>query len=259
MNNVTTELPARPRPPRTPRRFRRTLLSMRWWHNWLSVFLGVLLVLWVVSGLIMLLPVSDIAKAGTGTGKPIAWTDVSVSPAQAAASAAVAGGGSVRGLEMKRIRDKIAYMVRLKPTGTVLVDGATGEILTITDSLAAAIAADAVPGGLSALVRVQRVDQPGDFHGHGPLPAWRVTFKDAARTEAWVHIPTGDVRRSTQGDRTKNTWGHNAHVFAPMNDGPGGNRARLGTLWMTSILSLIAMAAGYWLSLPARWRSKVRI
>ena len=241
------------------RRFRRTLLSMRWWHNWIGVFIGVVLTLWVVSGLIMILPVSDIARSGAGTGAPITWTDVTVSPAQAAQAALATGAPSVRSLELKRIRDGVAYLVRVEPNGSVLVDGRTGAVITITDSLAAAIAADAVPGGIKAVRHVERVDTPGNYSGHGPLPAYRVTFTDAAETEAWVQVFTGDVRRSTANDRFKTVWGHNTHVFSPMNDGPGGNRSRLGALWITSIISLIAMVAGYWLALPARWRSKVRI
>lgn len=233
---------------------------MRWWHNWIGVFIGIVLTLWVVSGLIMLLPVSEIAKAGPGTGKPIQWLGVKVSPSQAATIAMTANAGTtLRNLDVKRIRDGIAYHVRLGPKGSALVDGNSGDIITITDSLASAIAADAVPGGVKLVGHVGRVDTPGNFEGHGPLPAYHVTFTDAAKTEAWVHIASGDVRRSTARDRSKNTWGHNAHVFTPLSDGPGGNRSRLGALWITSIISLIAMVAGYWLALPARWRSKVRI
>lgn len=243
---------------RRPRRFRRTLLSMRWWHNWVGVFIGVVLVLWVISGLIMLLPVSDTARSGVGTSKPIQWLDVAISPAAAATAAVKASGSSVRGLELKRIRDDIAYLVRIEPRGGVLVDARTGSIITITDTLAAAIAADGVRGGTASIGRIDRVDTPGNFSGHGPLPAWHVIFTDDARTEAWVHIASGDVRRSTLSDRRKSAWGHGAHVFSGLNSAPGGNTSRLGALWITSIISMFAMIAGYWLALPARWRAKVR-
>ncbi len=245
-----------PRPSRRPRPFRRTLLSMRWWHNWIGIIIGVVLVLWVVSGLIMVLPVSDIAKLGTRV--PAQWLDVTVSPAQAATVAIAGSGATIRGLEFKRLRGRIAYFVRLEPTGSMLVDGRTGTIITITDTLAAAIAADGMSGGTASIGRIERVDTPGDHDAHGPLPAWHVTFTDDARTEAWVHIASGELRRSTASDRTKTKWGHDAHVFKVMNDGPGGNRSRVGALWLTSIISLIAMVAGYWLALPARWRAKVR-
>ncbi len=237
------------------RRVRRTLLSARWWHNWLGVFLGLVVTLWIASGLVMLSPVSKAARGAPGTGRPIDWPSVAISPAQAAHAATGAGSARVRGLELKRFRDGMAYVVRLDPRGSVIVDATTGSTVTIGDSLAAAMASDGL--SLPAPAQVERITQHSSGY-RGPLPAWYVTFGDPAGSEAYVAIATGEVRRSEKMDRLKTTWGHSAHLFTPLDRGSDELRTSRRALWITSILTLIAIAAGYWLALPVTWRRRMQ-
>ena len=241
--------------PAPKRKFRSTFLSARWWHNWIGVFLGVVLTLWIASGLVMLSAPSKAARAAPGTGLPIDWSLVAISPAQAVRVAAAAGNARVRGLELKRFRDGMAYVVRLDPQGSVIVDGATGSIVTVGDSLAAAMASDGMT--LPRPARVEKIDQQASGY-RGPLPAWHVVFGDAAGTEAYVAIATGEVRRSEKMDRLKATWGHSAHVFTPLDRGSDDARTSRSALWTTSMLALITIAAGYWLALPIAWRRRMQ-
>jgi hypothetical protein len=218
----------------------------------------VLLVLWVVSGLIMLMPVSDVARGSGTVAAPVDWSSVVISPAQAASIAEAAGSGTARVVELKKIRTVVTYAVALVPKGHIFVDATTGKVFAITDTLAAVIAADGVQGGTAAIARIERVNAGGDRFYRGPFPAFHATFNDAARTDAWVSIASGDARRTQASDRLKSDWGHSAHVFTPLARVRGGNRSRLGTLWITSLIALVAMAAGYWLALPARWRARFR-
>lgn len=237
-----------------PQWLRGTLLSARWLHNWIGVFIGVILVLWVVSGLVMMLPLTETAMAGQGSGRPIDWSSVVISPAQAARTAlAASDSGQVSSLTLQRLRDGQAYVVRVARHRPVLVDAATGQIVTITDTLAAAIAADPLPG--VPIERVERIEQWGNGYT-GPLPTWHVVFKSKTGTEAWVAINSGEVRRSERWDRLQAAWGHGAHVFTPLRYGPVGEEGRKGALWLTSIISLVSMSFGYWLALPARWRRR---
>ena len=234
-------------------RFRRTLLSARWWHNWIGVFLGVVMTLWIASGLVMLSPASKAARGAPGTGRPIDWSSVAISPAQAAHAATGAGSARVRGLELKRLRDGMAYIVRLDPPGTVIVDATTGSTVMIGDSLAAAMAGEGL--SLPRPTQVERLEQQTRGY-RGPLPAWHVVFGDAAGTEAYVAIATGEVRRTERMDRLKATWGHSAHVFTPLDRGSDEPRTSRRALWTTSILTLVTIAAGYWLALPRTWRRR---
>ena len=229
------------------RRFRRTLLSARWWHNWIGVFLGAVMTLWIASGLVMLSPASKAARGAPGTGRPIDWSSVAISPAQAAQAATGAGSGQVRGLELKRLRDGMAYIVRLKPRGSVIVDATTGSIVTIGDSLAVAIASDGL--SLPRPTRVERIEQRANGY-RGPLPVWHVAFGDAAGTEAYVSIATGEVRRSERMDRLKTTWGHSAHVFTPLDRGSDEPRTSQRALWATSVDQRVAQALGHRLGAP---------
>jgi len=249
-----TEVPVTPtrRPPSSP--YRRTLLSSRWWHNWIGVFIGVILTLWVVSGVIMLLPVSDVSRAGPGTGKPIDWSVATISPAQAVAAAFAADTVlQVDGVSIIRLRDRPVYQVRLHGRPPTLIDAGTGRLITIDKALAVAIAGDPIAG--LPVERVELVERRGGGYT-GAVPAWHVVYGDDAGTEAWVPVATGDVRRSERADRTRAFWGHDVHVFAPLKEIRGGDRSRKGMLWLTSIISMVVILTGYWLSLPRRWRSR---
>ena len=183
-----------------------SLLSARWWHKWINVFMGAVLAVWVVSGVVMLVPGSETSRSGQGSGRPIDWSDA-----------------------------------------------ATGRIVTIDATLAAAIAGDAVPN--APVAHVERVERPaGGFPG--PFPAFHVVFRDDAGTEAWVAVPTGEVRRSERRDRVKSYLGNKAHLFAPLRELPGGDTTRKGVLTLASAVAMISIVTGYWLALPGRWRRR---
>ncbi|MDB4915744.1 MAG: peptidase [Gemmatimonadetes bacterium] len=252
---MTNSNPAVVRAIRSRRKFRRTLLSARWWHKWIGVGIGLVLILWIVTGLIMLVPMSNTSRLGSGTGGAVDWSLVVVSPAQAGQAAVVAGHGHVRSIELKRFRDGMAYVVRLAPRGSVIVDAGTSSVVMIDASLAAAMASDGL--GAAKVERIDRVESQGNEY-RGSVPAWHVVLGDQARTEAYVAIANGEIRRSDRMDRLKATWGHSAHVFTPLDRNAGDTRASHGALWATSILALFSIVAGYWLALPRTWRRSMQ-
>jgi hypothetical protein len=233
--------------------FRRTILSARWWHTWIGVFIGIVLTLWVVSGLVMLIPRSDVSKASQGTGRPIDWSAVAISPAEAIRAAALPADAVINNFELLRYRDGMAYCVRPRRLPPVLVDAATGLVITVSESLAVVLATEGIKD--AKLSGVRRVESWGNGY-HGPLPAYHVTFARPEGLEAYVMVATGEVRRTESWDRFHDTWGHGAHVFTPLNDLPGGERSRLASLWGTGVISLFSILTGYWLSLPRRWRAR---
>jgi hypothetical protein len=251
---TVTAAPPTPARRRKTNRFSRTLLSSRWLHNWIGVFIGVVLVLWIVSGLILLFPFSETRRAGQGTGRPLDWETVTVSPAEARLAAlALDSTKHVTNVVLQRLRDDAIYVVIRLRAAPVIVHAGTGRVVGIDESLAVAIANDPIPG--LPVSRVERLEhRDGDYTG--PVPAWHVVYGDEARTEAWVAINTGEVRRNTRADRLQAYWGHEMHVFAPLSNYPGGDTTRKGALWVASVISLIMFAFGYWLALPRRWRAK---
>ena len=62
----------------------RRPFGIRWWHKWVGIVIGILLIAWTVSGVVMLIPRSSVSSAGQGTGAAVDWAAVAVSPARAA-------------------------------------------------------------------------------------------------------------------------------------------------------------------------------
>lgn len=229
---------------KTPQR-RRTLPGIRWWHKWIGIAIGVLLFAWTASGIVMMVPPSSVARAGPGADAAINWLAVTVSPAAAAEVASAAGGDTVRRVDLQRLRDGMAYVVRFDGGRTVLVDASTGVTIRITADLARAIAKDGLPGAV-----VRRVDH---FDG-SPAGYFRVELNDPRPILAYVGEATGDVRRTVWRDRMQAQFGHSVHVFTPLNSLPGQDVTRVGTLVITSLIALVSILTGYWLALPRRWR-----
>ena len=216
-----------PRTPRAP--------GVRWWHKWIGVAIGLLLVVWVLSGLLMILPASAVARRGQGDA-PIDWTRVTVSPAQAVQAAAALHAGAVaQRVEVKRVRRTVAYLVTLGQGRRALLDAVTAAPIRITAELAGEMALEGLPG-----VRVARVEKAGR--------RWHVFLDDAKGTEAFVGEETGDVVRSQRFDRMKASLGHDLHVLMPFKALPGGDRTRLAALWITGIIALVSIVTGYWLA-----------
>lgn len=236
--------------PPTARR-RPTLPSVRWWHKWIGIAIGVLLFTWTASGIIMMVPPSSVARAGPGTGAAIDWLTVTVSPARATEVASAGMGGTARRVDLQRLRDGMVYAVRFDGGRTVLVDASRGETVRITADLASVIAKDGLPEAV--VRRVDRIDRaPAGYWGR--LPAFRVEFDDPRHTVAYVAEATGEVSKTAWRDRVQAQLGHSVHVFTPLKDLPGRDQTRVGTLVITSLIALVSILTGYWLALPRRWR-----
>jgi hypothetical protein len=201
----------------------------------------------------MLLPVSDASGGGATTAPASAmdWSTIVVSPAQAATTASMKADSLVRSMVLRKVLDTLVYAVRLTTGVTVFVDAATGRTFRMTDSLAANIAKRGLAG--MSVDHVERTAARTNGY-RGALPAWRVSFDDAAGTEAYVTEATGTVARTTQRDRLKATLVQNLHHFARLEDFRGGARVRKALLWATCLLTIVYVILSFWLALPHRIR-----
>lgn len=216
-------------------------------HRWTSVSVGFIVFIWVVSGLAILL---------SGEGPPalpllqVDYTALTISPAQAATTASAARNGArTTGMLLRRLNGRIIYGVSTR-SGLVLVDAATGAVVTITAELATAIALEGLAPG-TQVTSVERVEQPPVGYG-GALPAYRIEIADGHR--AWVVESNGDLQRLRFGSRLAGFIA-SFHTFRPLAGLPLGDRSRRPLLWLTSFLAIAVTLTGYWISLPRRTRS----
>lgn len=132
------------------------------------------------------------------------------------------------------------------PTGTLLVDAATGATLSPLDAatIAALARAHYAGGGTLAAVRRLDADLPGEIRGRRP-PVWRADFDDWLQTSLYLHPDTGRLltRRHRFWRWFDLLWSLHIMDYRERED------VNNGLLRVASVLGLAAAASGLWLAL----------
>jgi hypothetical protein len=234
---------------------------MRWWHKWIGIAIGLVLVLWVVSGIAMMAPLSPAVWGADIPEPPLDLAGVTITPNQAAAIAGqhrsdTDSPAALRTIVLRPLLGAAVYLVTHADAAPVLVDAGSGEVIAITADRAREIASRAVAGRTP--ISADRITKAPIGYG-GRLPAYRMVFDDPAGTIAIVAEATGELSRTGRWDRRKMLLGHYVHVFVPLKALPGGDRTRIAALVGTGIVALLSIFSGYWLSLPGRVRRARRM
>lgn len=215
-------------------------------HKWVGIGIGLFLLMWIVTGMLL----------GGGEGRPrdgVApdYARAVVSPAAAleVATAGDSGLREVRGVELDRIGSHLLYRVR-GAGGTVLVDAAEPRRLEVTEALAREVAAGMFPQGTIETVELLKRHDRG--YPNGALPAYRVRFGDRARTLVHLSLRDGLVAVSNKDLQLNGTL-HGLHTFASLR-AFGLSRVPIRRLLnVASLISLVVVVTGYYMSLPRRW------
>jgi hypothetical protein len=199
---VTTSTPPAPRSG-TP--------SIRWWHKWIGITIGLVLFLWVASGLAMLVPLSPTVWGADLVEPTLDLAGVTITPSQAAAIAVPprsdsAPPAAIRSVVLRPLLGTGVYLVSPTDAPPVMVHAGTGEVITIAPESARRIASAAMSG--RAPLAVERiVVAPIGYEGR--LPAYRMTFDDPATTVA-SSPRRRELARTELRDRRKMLVGHYA-------------------------------------------------
>ena len=230
-------------------------MSYRAWfqvHRWISVGLGLLLVFWLASGMVMVLPMPGLFYRGPGTSGVIPpFDDYAMAPATAATRAGGMAGELPAGITWERLRDGMVYVVRFAGHPPVVLDAATGARVHLTPDLAEAIARD-VLGSEVPLRGMDTVTRQHTAYAYGERPAWRLRFGDGAGTVAYVSQTTGAVQFTTRNSRFK-TWAAEWHLARPLAYDQRSETIRHVAVWITSLITLAGLVAGIVLVLPRSW------
>lgn len=247
MSTISTPAPAvRQRRPRwTNRRI----------HKWIAVPLGAVLLVWTLSGVVMILPhpTPDLAPPAG----PPDFTRARISPAAAIEAVAATGAdvSRVRSVSLHRIRDAIVYRIQTSG-GSHLIDAATGEPFTIDAALAEQIARERLPGA-HPVKRVEHVTEYDAAYFFGPLPTYRVVFDDGRGTYLYVSPLDGSVQPSNRFTRLR-TMVTSLHDFSPVARLLGHRIYATGLLLLASAITLALIWTGYVLAVPRSWRGRGR-
>lgn len=216
------------------------------WHRWLGIVLGLLVLLWFGSGIVMMyVPYPSLteqermALLATIDARQVrlnAWEAW-----QAAAPAPRAAAAAPAEVRMTTVAGRPAY--HFKADGHWLsVWADTGQPVQVTPRLAMASARSAAPGAQALSAELIDIDQWsfGSLQDHRPL--YRVQADDAAGSLLYISSRTGElVRDTTRSERAWNWAGSVIHwiYFTPLRT--HGQPWRQVVMWTSGAALLLAM------------------
>lgn len=228
-------------------------------HKWLAVAVGLLTVVWFVSGIVMVMPgrfFSPPAPPDPSGAPGPGYRDVAVTAPQAIAAAEAAAGGKVdvTGMSFLRVAGRLLYQVKTAAAGSHLVNAVTGERFVIDEQVATKMVLRSVPGAkLAAVTLLHAYDLD---YAIGPLPAYRVTLDDGRDTKYYVAIENGEMRATNRAMRWREMF-IGLHTFRFLRHVMDGEGVRI-TLILTSIvgtaMSVFGMAI-LWVQF-VNWRAR---
>jgi len=227
------------------------MITSRSAHKWIGIILGVASLVWLVSGVWMVLPTSSQQNREQGFSQ---WQTALVAPAEAVVVASGQAPERVRNISIWAVAGRVFYRISLRDGPVQLVDAITGERVTVTDELAEQIARSIFGLTEAPVDTVERVDQYSIRYAGGPLPAMRVVFADDNKTVVYVGMADGSVRGGGTSHRIRSIVG-GLHTFYPLRVlvSPKGEK---GILVLAGLISIVGVLTGYWLALPGRWRGR---
>ncbi len=164
--------------------------AVRAWHRRLSFVVGIQLLLWTVSGFVFAWDPIDVVRGEAF----LAELPTPTVPADLLAHAPPVPPAGTCALRLRRLRGGWRWHAVDADDGTLAVlDAASGAPLPELDADGAAALADAAFTEPGAVVGATRVEAPGGEYRARPVPAWRVTFDDARRSNVYVDARTGLV------------------------------------------------------------------
>jgi len=225
------------------------MITFRSIHKWIGISLGIILLVWLVSGIWMVLPASYQQNWEDGFSQ---WPAAAIAPAEAVAVASDHAPERVRNLNMWAVASRLFYRVSLKDGPVQLVDATTGQLVTITPDLAEQIARAIFVMPEAPVDTVERVDEYSMRYGAGPLPVMRVVFADDDNTVVYVGVADGAVLGGGTSHRIRAIVS-GLHSFYPLRILISA-RGEKGALILAGVLMIVGVLTGYWLALPVRWR-----
>jgi hypothetical protein len=167
-------------------------------HRWISALALIQLTIWLGTGLFFaVFPIERVRGSGRSSALELLTPDDGVgvlTPATVLVIVANAGLTSVRALELRHTGRGPVYVARGSSTGDRMrLDARTGSLAPVDRDEAARTAAGD-QGGRATVRDAQLVErEPGVEYRDEPLPAWKVSLEDDARTAIWVDGWTGEV------------------------------------------------------------------
>ncbi len=227
-------------------------------HKSLAIVFGAVLLMWLISGIAILLPPPGIKALQPAAQSAIDYSALRISPADVVTQAQETLGvkADVQDMALTQIGGRVYYEIRFTGSESTLIDARSGELFNITAEVASEIAEIQVQD--LPVVMVSRVDRHSLAYPWGQLPVYRVSFGDARGTQAYVSIRNGAVRYV---DRTTllRTALASLHDLSLLSLAFGIEKVKKELLLLLSLGSIAVVASGYYLAIAVGRTNKLRI
>ena len=223
-------------------------------HKWLAVSAGVFILVWIVSGIAMIIPLPNPEKTRKEVVPARDFLEITISPREAVEKLANLIGElpPLRSVSLEPIAGLMVYKISTESGRSHLIDSQTVQELNITQELAEKI----VRKSLSTPASVSRIDlitRHRIDYLWGPLPAYRIEFSDSRATVSYVAVADGTVYHNDRWSRFRSVM-VSLHTLDPLNLITGKAAVRKGLLLLLGLLGIAAAGTGYYLALPVNLR-----
>ncbi|MEO7964039.1 MAG: hypothetical protein ABIT38_09045 [Gemmatimonadaceae bacterium] len=221
----------------------------RKWHRWTAWGIGIFVLMWFMTGIVMVYPFGDPGREAPPN--PIALDSTVIAPGVALRALEAQGSiGKVRSLQLRQIGDRTVYVISARGD-SYAIDARTGAPFILAESTAVRVLTSLMREGATADYVVALRSRSADFEG--PFPAFRVNFSGTVSATAYMSN-IGDVRIKGGNARLKAIAG-GLHTFVvPKLSMRVATRRNL--IIAASLIACFLAFTGYVLLMPVRRRAE---
>lgn len=221
-------------------------------HKWIFVFMGIFMLAWVVSGIVMILPQPWFGAITRFDRSEADYTLAVLPPSEAVARVERQGltAQGIRGVSLRTVDGRILYEVALENGTPRLIDAQSGEPFSFTPELAERLVRRNFEI-TATLLESSRLTEHDTTYPAGHLPVSRVRFDDDPQISYFVQESNLRIFRSSALSRVRSAV-VSLHNLGPVEMLTGSHDLRHNMLIATGFLSLIGTIAGLILTLPRR-------
>jgi uncharacterized iron-regulated membrane protein len=249
--------------------------TVRKLHKWASVTVGVFILAWLITGIVLVVPlrwmvsIKDMiygnepetpvrSETASATGSALAQLDfrgITITVPQAISVLEEELGQEVQvdSVTAARFGQGLAYEITLRDSSRHMVDALSGTRTKVTQAMAEQTARASVNNARPP-VSVDLMHRR-DYHYWGSLPVHRVSFDDSQRTVVYVSAVTGHIEQTTSRLSRLHHWVTSIHTFQPLRLAIERDAVRKGLLIVIAMVGIGVVVTGFYLALPVRRRS----
>ena len=217
-------------------------------HKWIAVTAGSFLLLWLISGIVMVVSSDLLYGFRQKPAAPIDIQQITTTPAEALAhlTKVLDESHEVTSVGLRKIAGVVIYRINIAGGGSHLIEAQSGQVFTITPAIVEQIARDYVPSETRVL-EIEHTTQHSYAYQWGPLPAFRIVFANDHSTAYYVSVWDGSILRS---DRWSRILGAivSLHDFRPVTLFIQRESIRIGLLVLLSLVGIATAVTGYYLA-----------